>query len=286
VQKLIRFWREIACVILLAANCFCWYVFLCERPNDYFTVAVLNIGQGDSIYIESPTHNRMMVDGGPPHAVLSELRKVIPFYEHHIDTLLITNPDADHYAGFIDVLNSYGVDRVIEPGTKTLTETYKIFDAERVAKNIPKIIARRGMVIHLGSSTNLTILYPDRDVSAYSTNDGSIVAKLAYGSTSVMLTGDAPSPVEEYVLAVNGPDVVKSTLLKVGHHGSRTSASDSFISAVAPQAAMISAGLNNMYGHPHKETLDLLNKYHIPALITFEEGTIIYHCTMQVCTRQ
>jgi competence protein ComEC len=270
-----KYWRACILSILIFGNIFIWYVVAQETPTKFMTVAFLNIGQGDAIYIESPTHNKIMVDGGPSSVLLSELRKVMPFYDRSIDTLLVTNPDADHFSGFIDVLkSSFHINHIIEPGTHSPTKTYALFEKIIKEKNIPKIIAHRGMIIHLGGGADLHILFPDQDVSTWKTNDGSIVSQLTFGSTSVMLTGDAPNKTEEYVLSLDGKNL-KSTLLKEGHHGSRTSASLPFISNVAPEYDIISAGQNNRYGHPHHETTDLLDALHIPVLITFEKGTII-----------
>ncbi len=260
--------------LLVFTNIFVWYAVYKETPSKYLTVAFLNIGQGDAIYIESPTHNKMMIDGGPDQSVLGELRKVMPFYSRSIDTLLVTNPDSDHFSGFLNVMSLYHVNRIFEPGTKSNSDRYKQLEQAISDKKISDIIAKRGMTIHLGGGADLKILFPDQDVSKWATNDGSIVARLTYGSTSVMFTGDAPNKTEEYVLSLDGQNV-KSTILKEAHHGSKTSASEPFISAVNPQYDIISAGLNNKYGHPNKETTDLLDKLKIPTLITFKVGTII-----------
>jgi competence protein ComEC len=284
--RLASHWKFLTAIVLSIATFLMWHAVWNEWPKNYFTVAFLDIGQGDAIYIESPTHSKIIVDGGPPHALLGALRKVMPFYDRSIDAVVVTNPDTDHYAGFIDLFDRYNIGKVFEPGTHSDTKTFAEFEKRIHEKNIETLIAQRGMVLHLGSSTDLTILYPDRDVSNYATNNGSIVAKLSYGSSSVMLTGDAPSTVLEYVLQINGTSTIRSTLLKAGHHGSRTSASPLFTEAVHPEFAIISAGLNNSYGHPHKETMDLFSELHIPTLITFEEGTIIFHCTVTSCSRQ
>lgn len=282
VKNIFTHWKIAILILLALTTAGVWYGVYRESDADHMTVAFLNIGQGDAIYIESPNHNRILVDGGPPHAILNEIHEVMPFYARTIDTLIVTNPDTDHYAGFIDLLQNYNVNRIIEPGTKSDSATYREFKKIVKEKNIPTIIASRGLTLHLGGETNLVILFPDHDVSASSTNDGSIVAKLVHGNTSVMLTGDAPNKTEEYVLGLDGA-FVKSTILKAGHHGSRTSASEFFISAVNPQYAVISAGVKNKYNHPHVETLNLLNKFQIPTLITAKLGTIIARCTTISC---
>ncbi len=216
----------------------------------------------------------MIIDGGPSNVILSELNKVMPFYDRSLDVLVVTNPDTDHYAGFIDVLDHYKIGEIIEAGTQSDTKTYGHFKNLIQEKNIKKTDGKRGMVMNLGGGAKLTILFPDKDVSTEKTNDGSLLAKLEYKNTSIMFTGDAPNETEEYVITLN-PDEMKSTVLKVGHHGSRTSASEVFVRSVNPQFAVISAGVKNRYGHPHKETTDLFNKLHIPVLGTYEKGTII-----------
>ncbi|MBX4198187.1 MBL fold metallo-hydrolase [Candidatus Parcubacteria bacterium] len=277
-MKLRERWKFLIIAIVALANVFIWFAVQAEKPHDYVTVAFLNIGQGDAIFIESPTGNQLMIDGGPARKVLSELRKVMPFFDRSINTLLVTNPDADHYAGFIDILRSYKVDQIIQPGTDSETPTYAFFNKEVLNEGASTTAAHRGMVYDLGGGAKLYILFPDRDISNLDSNSGSTIAKLVYKNTSVMLTGDATSNTEEYVANLGGdiPDGgIQADVLKIGHHGSRTSASEIFLKAVNPKTAVISFGCNNRYGHPHKETTELLKKLNIPYYTTCEQGTII-----------
>jgi beta-lactamase superfamily II metal-dependent hydrolase len=131
------------------------------------------------------------------------------------------------------------------------------------------------MKMDLGGGVVINILFPDRDVSSWATNDGSVVARLSYGKTSIMLTGDAPMKTEKIILGEFSPPELASTILKVGHHGSRTSTSPSFVKTVSPVYALISDGKNNKYGHPHQETLDTLNSLGVKILRTDLLGTII-----------
>jgi competence protein ComEC len=269
----------------LLANIFVWYAVQREQPSNILTVAFLNVGQGDAIYIESPTHHQLLIDGGPSQAILGELRKVMPFYDRTIDTILVTNPDKDHYAGFIDILDRYKVTTVLEPGSPSDTETYKIFSRTVDAERAQEIIARRGTMIDLGGGAVLEILYPDHDVSAETTNDASVIARLVYGSTTIMFTGDTTKKSEAYILSLDGTRL-DSDILKVAHHGSKTSSSEDFVKAVSPQYAVISAGKNNRYGHPSKETTDLFSTLNIPVLGTYEKGTIVFTCNPQQCIPQ
>lgn len=236
---------------------------------------MLDVGQGDALFIESPTGTQLLVDGGPPRKILSQLARVMSPFDRHIDAIVITNPDQDHIGGFEDVLKVYKVDRVFEPGTINDSKTYQNLKEEIKNKNIPDILAKRGMKLDIGGGAVIDILFPDRDVSTWNSNDGSIIAKLSYGETSMMLTGDSTSVTEKIILAENSGSLLKSTVLKVGHHGSRTSTSAPFMEAVAPTYALISNGKDNKYGHPHPDTLATLAQFGTEIFRTDLLGTII-----------
>lgn len=219
-----------------------------------------------------------MVDGGPSGSrTENELSKELPFYDRHLDLIILTHPDADHVAGFQSILEDYKVDQVMEPGSNTDTATYKKIEETIAARQIPKTLSRRGMRIVLDQRRKiyLSILFPDRNVSHFETNDSSIVARLTYGHDSFLLTGDSPQKIEKYLVSIDGANL-KSDVLKPGHHGSKTSTSDEYVALVQPTYAVISAGLNNRYGFPHQQVLDILNKHHIQILKTYENGTIVF----------
>ena len=260
---------------LFITTVFIWYAVLVEDRRGILTVAFLDIGQGDAIFIEAPHGNQMLIDGGPPKAVLSALRRVMSFYDRTIDMIVVTNPDKDHMAGFIDVLESYKVGMVVEPGTVGASVEYKVFEQLVREERAKKSIALRGQTIWLDKKhgVGFQILFPDRNISGLATNDGSIVGRLVYGDTSIMFTGDSPENVERYLVSLDDKNL-KSDVLKVGHHGSRTSTSKEFVGFVSPTYATISLGQGNSYGHPHKETLDTLEKFDIKTLRTDQQGTI------------
>lgn len=281
-------------VVLFFGVLFLIYV-LNKESKKYLTVAFLNVGQGDSIFIESPNGNQMLIDGGPNREVLRELSKVMPFYDRHIDVVAITHADGDHIGGIIDVLNNYRADLFLETGVSGGSNLYKELENlvnTKKEQNLQKIIVKRGMVIDLGGGATLQILYPEKIYEGVDTNDASIVAKLNFGNESFLLTGDSPKKIENYLVSLeqkecqgqslNCPDpkglslALKSNVLKAGHHGSKTSSGESFVSAVSPKYAVISAGKNNKYGHPNQETLDVLNKFGIKILRTDEQGRIIF----------
>ena len=260
--------------LLLIATIFVFYLDWLNSSR-VLTFAMLDVGQGDALFIESPTGTQILVDGGPPRKILSQLARVMPAFDRSIDAIIITNPDQDHIGGFLDVLKVYKVDRVFEPGTYNDSKTYQNLELEIKNKNIPNILVKKGMRLDIGGEAVIDILFPDRDVSLWDSNDGSIVAKLMYGKTSVMLTGDSTAKTEKIILEDNSKNQLKSTILKVGHHGSRTSTSPEFVKAIAPIYALISDGKDNKYGHPHQETLNTLFLLGAKIFRTDLFGTIV-----------
>ncbi len=259
---------------LLIVNIFLFRLDL-QSSNRDLTFAMLDIGQGDGLFIESPTGTQIMFDGGPVRKILGPLSRVMSPFDRHIDAVVITNPDADHIGGFLDVLKNYKVDRVFEPGTFNDSKIYQNLEEEIKRQNIPDILVKKGMRLDIGGGAVIDILFPDRDVSTWSSNDGSVVAKLSYGKTAVMLTGDATTLTEKIILGEFSKTALASTILKVGHHGSRTSTSASFVQAVAPTYALISDGRDNKYGHPHQDILDTLTSFSAKIFRTDLLGTII-----------
>jgi beta-lactamase superfamily II metal-dependent hydrolase len=241
-------------------------------------VVFLDVGQGDSIYIEAPNGKQMLVDGGPDAKLLSSLAKVMPFADRSIDMVVETHPDTDHIGGLPQLLDNYKVTNILENGATSDSKTFSALEEKISEDKINKIIARRGMRIVLDAEKNIyfDILFPDRDVSNLDSNDGSIVGKLVYGNSSFMLTGDATLYTENQIEWNENEDTLKSDVLKLGHHGSRTSSSILWLEKVNPKVAIVSAGKDNKYGHPHQETLDRLSSLYIPFLSTAEIGNIIF----------
>lgn len=259
-----------------------WSIVYAETPRSsgVLTFAVLDIGQGDGLFIEGPTGIQIMVDAGPNNgSAVRELPKVMPLGDRTLDAILETHPDADHMGGFVDVLRRYEVGVFITPGIDKHNATIDALWSAIDDKKIPRIIARRGMVLDLGGGAELDILYPDADVTNFgeSTNEGSVVARLVYGKTSALLTADAPFSTEAYLMRISGSAGLKSDILKIGHHGSKYSTGEKFVEEVAPDMAVISVGAKNTYGHPAQRVLDALAGRNIQVLRTDQEGTII--CT-------
>ncbi|HVU06560.1 MAG TPA: ComEC/Rec2 family competence protein [Candidatus Paceibacterota bacterium] len=258
--------------------------FFIARPHDAWRAFVedgllhvyfLDIGQGDAIYVRAPDGSDMLVDSGPSAEVLREkLSDVMPPGDRKIDVVVETHPDADHISGFPDILEDFEVGSFLEPGIgskNSIDDEIKKLVSE---KGIRDIRARRGESYKIGPDVSFRILFPDEDVSNYKdTNEASIVAEVVYASTTVLLTGDSPKKIENHLMKLDAAGL-RSDILKLGHHGSRTSSGKAFVQAVSPAYAIVSAGEGNRYGHPHKEVLDILRSLHIPVLRTDREGTI------------
>ena len=276
----LRRYGAYVCLGLLALACFVIWLQIFSQPKlGQLEVAVLDIGQGDSIYIKSPTGVEVLIDGGPDSSVLRELPKVMAYGDRTIDAVIATHPDADHSGGFVDLIPRYEIKNFIEPGITGTTATYKKLEEEVSAANIPREKAYRGMSLELGGGARLDILFPDFDVAtltAGQTNEGCVVAHLVYKNTSALFTCDAPQDVEDHLIAISTSTDLKSDLLKVGHHGSKYSSSNEFLDAVAPHFAAISVGAHNRYGHPTQETLGRLAAHNIPTDRTDLEGMLIY----------
>ncbi len=250
-----------------------WYAVFAESRGGELTVAFLDVGQGDAILVDSPTGHQVLIDGGQNKKVLQELSKVMPFYDRSIDVVLATHPDSDHIGGLPDVLERYDVDLVIEPGVVSDSAEYQVFDEAVKNEGAKRIFARRGMKINLGEDVYILILFPNIDVDGWDANDASIVAKLVYGDTSYLLTGDSPQKIEKYLVSLDKKNL-DVDVLKVGHHGSKTSTSEVLIGFTSPEYAIISSEKDNRYGHPHQEVLDILNKFEIKILRIDETGTV------------
>ncbi len=262
--------------LLVFATGSVWYVLQEFEREPVLTVAFLNVGQGDAIFIESPSGKQMLIDGGPDKRVVRELSRVMPFFDRSIDVVLNTHPDKDHIGGLPEVLRRYEVARVLGPGVESDSGTYGYYRQLIETKNIEYTEARRGQVINFGDGAYAEILFPDRNLDGISNdNNASVIVRVVYASTSVMLTGDASQSIERYLVSLDSAGL-DSDILKAGHHGSRTSSAPGFVRVVSPVWAIISAGKDNQYNHPHNEVLAVFASSGVAVLSTYEHGTIIF----------
>lgn len=271
--------RLLSVSLLLAVAVFIWLpTFGSTQTTDCtcLQISFLDVGQGDAILIQTPDGYDMLIDGGRDSSVLRELATAMSFFDKELDVVLATHPDLDHISGLVDVFQRYQVDTFVE--TTNINETAAVTALAAAVKNegITPIYADAGQQIQLGASTTILILSPTGDETNLETNTASIVVKIQYGNTSFMLTGDAPQEIENYLVKSYG-QLLKSDVLKLGHHGSKTSTSDVWLDAVRPQFAVVSAGIDNRYGHPHQDVMQRVFSRNIQTSHTGTDGTITFY---------
>lgn len=259
-----------------------------NRPEGVLTVAFLDVGQGDSIYIEAPNGKQMLIDGGANRSVLRELSSVMPFWDRSLDVVIATHPDKDHIGGLIPIAQNYRIDSFIDTGFVADTETYVVLEDMLDGKEkTTRIIGKRGTTVTLDEKAGVIfeILEPDSNVATIGErNDTSIIGRLVYGETAVMLTGDAGVGVELELVFELGAEALDADILKLGHHGSKTSSAIEFVEAVDPDWGIVSAGADNRYGHPHAEVTERFDNLGIPYIGTYSDGTIVFQSDGEVFT--
>lgn len=246
-----------------------------SSDEKFLTVAFLDVGQGDAIFVETPDGVQLLIDGGPDAGVLREVSKVVPFWDRTIDVVLATHPDKDHIGGLVDILGRYQIAEIFRTENQSDTAVSSAFIFMEGDEGAGTHIARAGDVIQLGASTTLRIFSPSSDATDWESNTSSIVVQLKYGDIEFMLTGDAPLGIEEYLAKTYG-ETLSSEVLKLGHHGSKTATADSFLQMVAPEYAVVSAGKDNRYGHPHQEVISRVSAFGSSIISTAEVGTIVF----------
>jgi beta-lactamase superfamily II metal-dependent hydrolase len=243
-----------------------------EDPE--LTVYFFDVGQGDSILINMDGKN-ILIDGGPTAAGSTLLGYLSNANITHLDFLVATHPHEDHIGGLIAVMEStITVDVVLYNGYNYTSQTFQDFLTLAEQHNLT--LAERNDVYFLSATTNFTILSPiqPHEFAETDLNVNSIVLKLQVSNVNFLFAGDATANAEQSML--NAGLSVNSEVLKVGHHGSRSGTSQAFLDAVNPTYAVISAGINNIYGHPHEETVQRLLEKGVITYGTYVSGTIVF----------
>lgn len=258
--------------VLVCASALSFIAVITRAESDgLLRVYFLDVGQGDAILIQAG-ENQVLIDGGPDAKVVQELAEVMPLGDRSIDMLVLTHPDADHINGLIEVLERYDVEYVLENFLERHDAPVYVKWNE-LKKEAQVIQAVAGQIINVGEGVYLEILYPiDENTRQSKTNNNSIVAKLVYGESELILTGDIEAKVERE-LVVRGIDI-DADLLKVPHHGSKTSTTAEFLDAVTPEAVFIQVGAGNRYGHPHPMVLRRLEERGIKVYRTDTMGRV------------
>jgi competence protein ComEC len=236
------------------------WVAILNMPDDKLHVSVLDVGQGDAILVQTPAHQKILIDGGPsPRAIDLELSKRLPFWDRKIDLIILTEPQADHIAGFIEVIRNYKVLHAYEPGITYESIIYQQLSGLIKTEEINDEIAHAGQQIELGDGINIEILLPPSPMLQGTSDDvdnNGLLLRLSWNRISFLFTSDIRKEAEWYAISQRAN--LRSTVLKVAHHGSLTSNTDEFLAAVNPQIAVVSVGADNRYGLPSPEVVDRL----------------------------
>lgn len=258
---------------LVFLNFLCWQEVFVLAGKNYLEVSFMDVGQGDSIFIETPEGHQIIIDGGPNSRILEKLAERMPFWDKSIDVLILTHPEKDHITGLIDVLERYKVNYFVWNGIpKDDAQNKKLLEILEKLKNENKItVVAAGLGSKIIANNALfNVLGPAKDSLKKDANENSLVLKLSYGSSKFLFTGDIGFKVEREIA---GRENLEADVLKVAHHGSKYSTSDLFLAGVSPMAAVISVGKNS-YGHPTQEVLQKLNDFGARVLRTDENGDI------------
>jgi competence protein ComEC len=248
--------------VLGLASVFVWLLALGHSDEGRLSVTFLDVGQGDAILIESPAGHRVLVDGGPSGEAVSEaLGRHLPFWDRHLDLVVLTHLHQDHVTGLVTVLERYDVDQVLAPAVPADAWAadrawLEALEREHAAVSEPSA----GQWIDLGGGARLSVLHPPPSTPAMladaGEDAGSVVLKVSMGEASFLLAGDLTAKGETYL--TNRDADLRATVLKVAHHGSAGSTSRDFLEAVQPLMAVVTVGRDNEYGLPKAETLERL----------------------------
>ena len=235
-------------------------------------ISYMDVGQGDAAYIKV-NGNDILIDAGPRSNSKELLEQLKAKNIDDFELVIATHPHEDHIGGMVDVFKEYEVKAFYSPKITHTTKTYENLVKAVKDEGLKTKELKGGMVIDLGEGAKFEVFTPQK--SEYEElNDYSPIMKLSFGDTSYLFTGDAEKLAEEEALAKYKTSL-DSDIIKFGHHGSSSSSSNAFIEAVSPKYGIISCAKDNKYGHPHRETLDIIKKYNIKTFRTDTDGEII-----------
>lgn len=265
---------------LLAISIALLHFTLAKIPKQ-IEVHFLDVGQGDAILIVTPKLHTILIDGGPGETVLEELGSALPFFMRDIDLMVLTHPHRDHMEGLIEVLHRYQVRYVMLAGDAYGSSLYREFlKSARAKSTIIFADAEKDFSLSIDKEKILhfDILHPISSIAGKeyeNTNNASVVMKMIpQDGKTFLFTGDCEEECEHELLANYPPEILKADVLKVGHHGSRTSTTQRFLNAVDPKIAVIQSGKGNQFEHPHVETIEKLTKKNIQILRNDQDGHI------------
>ncbi|GJM42928.1 MAG: hypothetical protein DHS20C20_32100 [Ardenticatenaceae bacterium] len=245
-----------------------------SQPDGQLHIAFLNVGQGDATFIQTPSGRQILVDGGLYPSILNDqLGQQMPFWDKEIDLLIATHPDADHVSGLVGVFDRYRVNTLITNG-QSFGES-PIYDEVLTAAEAQQTVirpAQAGEIIEIEDGVRLEVVHPGPKLIEDNRNENSVSMRLVYDDFTFLFTGDAEEAGEAEMLRGERP--LTALVFKAGHHGSNSSSSLPFLQDVQPQIIVVSAGVDNRFGHPAPQMLERAAAIGAVVLRTDELGTI------------
>lgn len=258
-------------IFLLALGCINLYINYSSLNNN-LEIYILNIGQGDAILIKTPLNNYILIDGGKDKSVLGELSELFPYWAKSIDVVIATHPDLDHIGGIYEVSKNYDIDhffinRVIKESNAFDNLKLQAGNTLNYQVNYQNDFEIDGVIFDIIWPKDLNTLSSLENI-----NDTSISMKISYKNFTFLTMGDLNDEFE--IKALENCKCKDIDILKVSHHGSKTSTPEELLEITQPKISVISAGLNNSYGHPHKDILERIRKFNSAIYRTDLDGRI------------
>ena len=250
-------------------------------PRD-LKINFVDVGQGDSTFIITPKNETILIDGGGSNTGSFDVGEntLLPYIldkgYNKIDLMIISHFDSDHVGGLLTILEEIKVEKVLIAKQEEQSENYKRFLNIVKEKNIPVIVGKRGDKINIEKDLYLDILFPESEqIEENMINNNSLVFNMHYNNFSMLFTGDIEEIAEKRIIEITNKSRLKADIIKVPHHGSKTSSTRELLEIVLPKIALIGVGKDNLFGHPSSETIDKLDELEIKTYRTDINGEIM-----------
>ena len=270
-----KIWNYIISLLILILAGVTIAIF--QLPDNNLHIIACDVGQGDAI-LAIYKNTQILTDGGPDNKVVSCLGKYLPFWDRNIELVISTHPQKDHFSGLIEVVKRYKVDNILYSKLEVSSPGYKVLEKEVGSGGTNVIRPYTGQVLRIGL-IQLDILNSSDEQLPITNfqfsnivNDMGIVTLLKYGQFKALFTADVENAISDKLSVIREIEGVQ--YIKVNHHGSNNGLSENLLKAFMPTLAVISNGRNNVYGHPHKEILGMLEKYKVKVLRTDQMGNV------------
>jgi competence protein ComEC len=273
-----RYLVKVGIVFLIVLNCLC-FIDAAARPAPSLSMTAIDVGQGDALLLEFPNMKHVLVDAGPTSgAIDAGQRNIAPFLKRKgiasLDAIILTHPHDDHVGGCRYLLENFNVRRLIVGDTAPVTGIYREVVETARRHGVPIELVRAGMSLQFDLTTRILVLHPTSRLRQGNLNNQSIVLKAVYGSSSLLLMGDAEWDDERWMVE-EGELILASNVLKAGHHGSSTSSTNGFLRSVHPSLALISVGRFNKFHHPSPRVVSRYREFGMDIKRTDLDGAIV-----------